>query len=166
MSYPLRVRGLKLLDGDEKRTDSCRILYGYVGWNCKDIQFQKIGKVVSFTGTWVETMLYETMTVRQRSYPLRVRGLKPGYHGFLRLTLMSYPLRVRGLKPDSSYKGKNFLLSYPLRVRGLKQYRNSNLVINGEVVSFTGTWVETKNSSWYIAGPIRSYPLRVRGLKP
>ena len=60
---------------------------------------------------------------------------------------MSYPLRVRGLKPDSSYKGKNFLLSYPLRVRGLKQYRNSNLVINGEVVSFTGTWVETKNSS-------------------
>ncbi len=56
MSYPLRVRGLKLL---------------------KQAQARRSRSVVSFTGTWIETHVRYRRYPYGQSYPLRVRGLKP-----------------------------------------------------------------------------------------
>ena len=58
--------------------------------------------------------------------------------------MQSYPLRVRGLKQTSSHRKHGSYLSYPLRVRGLKHITLLLYKWPLNVVSFTGTWIETE----------------------
>ena len=98
------------------------------------------------------------------SYPLRVRGLKLEAEKAAGNISLSYPLRVRGLKLNPLASVICSELSYPLRVRGLKLRIRDAYTMLRDVVSFTGTWIETIHHSKRLCSQ-PSYPLRVRGLK-
>ena len=73
-----------------------------------------------------------------------MRGLK---HDHKTLTVnnkeKSHPIRVRGLKQRMTVFVPAFYVSHPIRVRGLKRVQKPKMWDNGMVAPYTGAWIET-----------------------
>ena len=107
----------------------------------------------------------ELKAARQKSLPLRERGLKLAGKHRVNQALRSLPLRERGLKYDELERvGLCPRSSLPLRERGLKFSVPGKGGTCPRVAPLAGAWIEIP-FHWQLVSATESLPLRERGLK-
>ena len=122
-------------------------------------------EVAPHAGAWIETSMLTLACCRQKSRPMRARGLKPNRERYSHVRSLSRPMRARGLKRDRHGPLRGTQTSRPMRARGLKLPCRTTDPLPGRVAPHAGAWIETPMPLPQLPSP-QSRPMRARGLKP
>ena len=166
LSYPVRVRGLKL----ECRQTAHRLSAGRDPVRVRGLKSVSVChagppvQVVPRAGTWIEISDPGSTVATVTLYPVRVRGLKSSSSGDDEGSVVVVSRAGTWIEIKSGGGGyfDGFLL-YPVRVRGLKYFVNQVPAAH-KCRTRAGTWIEIPLMVIVRMSP-SSYPVRVRGLK-